>query len=74
MRSEVVEDDRPGGSASASPAGKSKRMPKVKIPKARPMPRQWEGEMMSCYPIDSQWSQQGHFLEGSASTSPTEER
>ena len=70
MRSEVVEGDRPGGSASASPAGKSKKM---KIPKARPVPCQWEGRTMSCYPGDSQESWQGHSSRGSAIASPPEE-
>jgi hypothetical protein len=28
-------------------------------------------KMMSCYPCNAGWSRQGHFLEGSAITSPT---
>jgi hypothetical protein len=60
MRGEVVEGDRPGGSASASPAGKSTRLTKKgSLPKARPVPRQWEGRMMSCYPSDARGSQKG---------------
>jgi hypothetical protein len=43
MQSEVVEDDRPGGSACASPAGKAKVVWKGSRPKARPLPHRWEG-------------------------------
>jgi hypothetical protein len=28
-------------------------------------------KMMSCYPCNAGWSRQGHFLDGSAITSPT---
>jgi hypothetical protein len=45
MQSGVVEGDHPEDSASASPTGNSRRLSKEgSLPKARPVPRQWERE------------------------------